>query len=73
MHIEAELDDIHTQRLTQLQQRLQKPLPEVLAMLIDWATNNSSENLASLPEPMSLGQWSELNLSRDSMYGDNGR
>jgi len=73
MHIEAELDDIHTQRLTQLQQRLQKPLPEVLAMLIDWATNHSPENLTGFPEPMSLGQWPELNLSRESMYGNEGR
>lgn len=73
MHIQAELDDIHTQRLTLLQQRLQKPLPEVLAILIDWATSHSPENLAGLPEPMSIGQWPELNLSRDSLYGDDGR
>ena len=39
MHIEAELDEIHSQRLTLLQQRLQKPLPEVLATVIDWAIN----------------------------------
>ncbi|WP_020562408.1 hypothetical protein [Methylosarcina fibrata] len=70
MHIEAELDEIHTQRLTLLQQRWQKPLPEVLAILIDWATSHSPENLAGLPEPMSIGQWPELNLSRDSLYGD---
>lgn len=73
MHIEAELDDVHTQRLTQLQQRLQKPLPEVLAMIIDWATSHSQNDLAMLPEPMSLGQWPEINLSRDNLYGDDGR
>jgi hypothetical protein len=73
MLIEAELDDVHTQRLTQLQQRLQKPLPEVLAMIIDWATNHSPDNLAILPEPISLGQWPAINLSRDSLYGDDGR
>jgi hypothetical protein len=39
MHIEAELDDIHSERLALLQQRLQKPLPEVLATVIDWAIN----------------------------------
>jgi hypothetical protein len=42
MHIEAELDDIHSQRLVLLQQRLQKPLPEVLATAIDWAINYQS-------------------------------
>lgn len=73
MHIEAELDDIHSQRLALLQQRLQKPLPEVLAILIDWGASHSSENLVGLPEPMSIGQWPELNLSRDSLYGDDGR
>jgi hypothetical protein len=54
MHIEAELDGIHTQRLTALQQRWQKPLPEVLAILIDWATSHSPESLAGLPEPISM-------------------
>jgi hypothetical protein len=73
MLIKAELDDIHTQRLTQLQERLQKPLPEVLALLIDWATSHSPENLTGLPEPMSIGRWPELNLSRDNMYGNDGR
>jgi hypothetical protein len=42
MHIEAELDDIHSARLILLQQRLQKPLPEVLATVIDWAINYQS-------------------------------
>ncbi|MGD0961603.1 MAG: PIN domain-containing protein [Methylomonas sp.] len=37
MHIEADLDEIHSQRLMQLRQRLQKPLPEVLETVIDWA------------------------------------
>jgi len=73
MRIEAELDDVHTQRPTHLQQRLQKPLPEVLAMIIDWVTNHPQNDLAILPEPMSLGQWPEINLSRDHLYGDDGR
>jgi hypothetical protein len=59
--------------VAQLQERLQKPLPEVLAMLIDWATTHSPENFAGLPEPMSLGQWPDLTFSRDSMYGIDGR
>jgi hypothetical protein len=37
MHIEAELDDVHADRLLELQQRLQKPLSEVLAVAIDAA------------------------------------
>lgn len=37
MHIEAELDDIHTERLRLLQERLQKPLAQVLADAIDAA------------------------------------
>jgi hypothetical protein len=39
MHIEAELDELHAKRLIQLQERLQKPLPEVLAAAIDIALN----------------------------------
>ena len=37
MHIEAELDDIHAERLNILLERLQKPLSEVLATAIDAA------------------------------------
>ena len=37
MHIEAELDDIHAERLQTLQERLQKPLADVLAAAIDAA------------------------------------
>ncbi|MDD5035603.1 MAG: hypothetical protein PHE55_12685 [Methylococcaceae bacterium] len=35
MHIEAELDEIHAQRLLQLQRRYGQPLSLVLARLID--------------------------------------
>lgn len=56
-----------------MQQRLQKSLPEVLAMLIDWGVTYSPENTVHLPEPMSIGQWPDLNLSRDSLYGNDGR
>ena len=48
MHSEAELDDIHSERLTLLQQRLQKPLPEVLATVIDWAMSYPPANINSL-------------------------
>lgn len=37
MHIEAELDLIHAQRLEYLKTQLRKPLPEVLADVIDLA------------------------------------
>jgi hypothetical protein len=37
MHIEADLDPIHAERLVLLQTRLQKPLSEILAELIDLA------------------------------------
>lgn len=34
MHIEAELDDVHAERLLELQQRLQKPLSEVVTDIL---------------------------------------
>jgi len=37
MHIEAELDLVHSERLKTLQVCLNKPLPEVLAIAIDAA------------------------------------
>jgi hypothetical protein len=35
MHIETDLDQLHIERLMQLQAQLQRPLPEVLAAAID--------------------------------------
>ena len=70
MHIEAELDDIHTKRLALLQQRLQKLLTEILAMLIDWGVTHSPENSVHLPEPIPICPWPDLKLSRDSLYGN---
>jgi vacuolar-type H+-ATPase subunit C/Vma6 len=35
VHIETELDEIYTERLYQLQHRLQKPLAQVIAIAID--------------------------------------
>ncbi|MGH6634900.1 MAG: hypothetical protein ACRED0_01755 [Gammaproteobacteria bacterium] len=52
MHIEAELDDIHAKRLIELQQRLQKPLPEVLATAIDIALNQSTARDEGEPSPI---------------------
>ncbi|NOT12872.1 MAG: hypothetical protein HOP23_13740 [Methylococcaceae bacterium] len=37
MHIEAELDTVHAERLLALQQRLQKPLPEIVADILSTA------------------------------------
>jgi prophage tail gpP-like protein len=37
MHIEAELDTVHAERLLELQQRLQKPLPEIVADILSTA------------------------------------
>lgn len=39
MYIEAELDEIHTERLLRLQRQLQKPLAEVVAIAIDALSN----------------------------------
>ena len=41
MHIETELDDIYTERLLQLQRRLQKPLAQVIATAIDTALDQT--------------------------------
>lgn len=37
MHIEAELDEVHAERLARLQTKLRKPLSEVIAVAIDAA------------------------------------
>lgn len=34
MHIQADLDDIHAERLLELQKRLDKPLPELIAEML---------------------------------------
>ena len=85
MHIEAELDDIHSQRLAMLQQRLQKPLPEVLAIVIDWAINyqnpgdrvsddadNEAERQAALAYLNTVSiDWSGKPIeNRDALYDD---
>lgn len=81
MHIEAELDDIHSQQLTLLQQQLQKPLPEVLATVIEWATNyqqqfpppnSESERLAALAylQTVKIDWGGKPIQDRDSFYDD---
>ncbi len=34
MHIQADLDDIHAERLLELQKRLNKPLPELVTEML---------------------------------------
>lgn len=41
MYIEAELDEIHAERLLRLQQKLQKPVAEVVAAAIDALSNTT--------------------------------
>ncbi len=60
MHIEAELDDIHAERLRTLRDRLQKPLSEVLAAAIDAA-------LARPPPPGEEGEPSPLYQALDAI------
>lgn len=57
MHIEAELDEIHAERLQALQERLQKPLDEVLAAAID----------AALTLPSATDEPSELYQAMDAI------
>lgn len=52
MHIQAELDDVHAERLLELQQRLQKPLPEVIAAAIDAALGQTRGPDESEPSPL---------------------
>ncbi len=54
MHIEAELDDIHGQRLMDLQRRLRRPLLEVLAALIDLGQKQLPAKDADSQEPSPL-------------------
>jgi hypothetical protein len=54
MYIEAKLDEIHGQRLIDIQRRLQKPLPEVLEVLIDLGQELLPESDEQLEEPSPL-------------------
>lgn len=42
MHIEVELDEIHSERLMRLQQRLNKPLTEVAAEILAKAVDETT-------------------------------
>ena len=44
MHIEAKLDDSHTERLLLLQQRLNKPLTEIVTSIVSKAIDDMSNN-----------------------------
>nr|VFJ44464.1 MAG: hypothetical protein BECKFM1743C_GA0114222_1001115 [Candidatus Kentron sp. FM]VFJ53275.1 MAG: hypothetical protein BECKFM1743A_GA0114220_101129 [Candidatus Kentron sp. FM]VFK10097.1 MAG: hypothetical protein BECKFM1743B_GA0114221_101299 [Candidatus Kentron sp. FM] len=47
MRIETELDELHTQRLRQLQQCWNRPLAEVIAKAIDYAWQSPGIDSAS--------------------------
>lgn len=49
MHIEAEIDDIHAERLQRLQQRMNKPLSEIVTGIVTRAIAKFS---AQLNEPL---------------------
>lgn len=73
MHIEVDLDDSYSEKFMLLQEQLHKNMSEILAMFIDWATLQSNAKVQKLPEPMSVGQWSVENFSRENLYDDDGR
>ena len=53
MRLEAELDDIHAERLMSLQRRLKKTLPEIIASAIDNMALSHSTALEDVePSPM---------------------
>jgi hypothetical protein len=43
MHIEANLDEIHAARLIELQQRLQKPIPEIVSDILSKALDKEMQ------------------------------
>lgn len=49
MHIEAELDDIHAERLLQWQQRLDKPLSEIVTEILSRALDETPTPPANSP------------------------
>ena len=49
MHIEAELDDIHAERLLELHKRMNKTLPEVVAEILTKALDETD------PQPETEG------------------
>ncbi|MEI2773997.1 MAG: hypothetical protein V9G98_25880 [Candidatus Competibacter sp.] len=50
MHIEAELNEIHAERLLRLQQQRQKPLAEVVAEILADAIDHAIETETQQPE-----------------------
>lgn len=62
MHIEAELDDFYAERLLQLQQRLDRPLPELVAELL-------AKALDTLPLPETEGQKLLRILEEEGLLG----
>ncbi|MBK5941819.1 hypothetical protein [Halochromatium roseum] len=54
MHIEAELDEAHAQRLQAIQRQLQQSLPDVLATLIDLGQRHIGTPPMEAAEPAPL-------------------
>ena len=52
MHIETELDDVYTERLLQLQHRLQKPLMQVITTAIDTTLAQLNSEKDEEPSPL---------------------
>jgi hypothetical protein len=49
MHIEANLDDIHSQKLLNLQENLKQPLAEILASAIDLLSSQRLDKTTPAP------------------------
>jgi hypothetical protein len=52
MRIDAELDPVHSERLKTLQDRLNRPLPEVLAIAIDAAMSGLEPDSQPAKSPL---------------------
>lgn len=63
MHIEAELDNVHAERLLALQQRLQKPIAEIVTDLLSKAID------ADLEAPETEGQKMLRIFAEESLIG----
>ncbi len=65
MHIEAELDLVHSERLKTLQVCLNKPLPEVLAIAIDAALSELAPEQALGRRPRTFRRRHECRRPHD--------
>jgi hypothetical protein len=60
MHIETDLDQLHIERLTQLQAQLQRPLPEILAAAIDMFYEQQGLSAAATSSAIDETGWEAL-------------